>query len=87
MRRRRRRAAAFLRAAKQKTNPKTPTPKKHSTWIAKPLGGGTSAWLPRPKLASVAPPAILICACTMSTPVTSSVTVCSTCTRGFTSRK
>ncbi len=36
---------------------------------------------------SVAPWAIRICARTMSMPVTSSVTVCSTCTRGFTSMK
>jgi hypothetical protein len=37
--------------------------------------------------ASDLPSAIRICARTMSMPVTSSVTVCSTCTRGFTSMK
>ena len=36
-------------------------------------------WLPMPMSASVAPPAIRICACTRSMPVTSSVHVCSTC--------
>ena len=35
---------------------------------------------PMPRSESFAPPAILIWACTRSTPVTSSVTVCSTCT-------
>jgi hypothetical protein len=34
-----------------------------------------------------APAAILSCAFTMSIPVTSSVTVCSTCRRGLTSMK
>ena len=54
-------------------------------WMAKPRGW-TPSWV-SPRSAREAPAAILICDCTMSTPVTSSVTVCSTCTRGFTSRK
>ena len=41
----------------------------------------------RSRSASVAPAAIWICACTRSTPVTSSVTVCSTWMRGFISMK
>jgi hypothetical protein len=52
--------------------------------IAKPRG------LPRSRatgraIARVAPPATAICACTRSTPSTSSVTVCSTCSRGLAS--
>ena len=41
----------------------------------------------RPRSASVSPAAIRICDCTRSTSVTSSVTVCSTWTRGFISMK
>ena len=56
-------------------------------WIAWPLSV-TSAWLALPVASAiVAPSAIRIWARTMSMPVTSSVTVCSTCTRGFTSMK
>ncbi len=56
-------------------------------WMAWPLSR-TSSWLAFPVAsASVLPSAIRICARTMSIPVTSSVTVCSTCTRGFTSMK
>ena len=49
-------------------------------WMAYPLGGGMLSCSPMPRSDSFAPPAILIWACTRSTPVTSSVTVCSTCT-------
>jgi hypothetical protein len=47
----------------------------------------TSDCAPRPMSRSFAPDASSICDCTMSTPVTASDTVCSTCTRGFTSMK
>jgi hypothetical protein len=41
----------------------------------------------RPRSCSVLPPAMSSCEATMSTPVTSSVTVCSTWMRGFISMK
>ncbi len=44
-------------------------------------------WPSRPISASVSPAATRICACTRSTPKTSSVTVCSTCRRGLASMK
>ena len=49
----------------------------------------TSSWAGTPLAGSpiVAPCARRICAFTMSMPVTTSVTVCSTCTRGLTSMK
>ena len=46
-----------------------------------------SSWDLMPISSRVAPPAMRICDCTRSMPVTSSVTVCSTWMRGFTSRK
>ena len=56
-------------------------------WMAWPLRV-MSAWLALPVAsAMVAPSSIRIWARTMSMPVTSSVTVCSTWTRGFTSMK
>ena len=51
-----------------------------------PRGAGTSAWS-RFRSASVAPAAISSCRRTRSRPVTSSVTVCSTCRRGLASMK
>ena len=54
--------------------------------MAKPCTTMSSCeWMPMS--ARVAPPAMRICDCTRSIPVTSSVTVCSTWMRGFTSRK
>jgi len=44
------------------------------------------SWI-SPISSKVAPPAMRICACGMSMPVTCSVTVCSTWMRGFTSMK
>ena len=55
-------------------------------WIAKPRGGGMSACA-APSSASDAPPASCSCSLTRSMPVTSSVTVCSTCSRGLASMK
>ena len=56
-------------------------------WMAWPLSV-ISDWAALPVAsASVEPSAIIIWARTMSMPVTSSVTVCSTCTRGLTSMK
>ena len=54
--------------------------------IAMPRGGGMSCWRSRSS-ASVWPRAISSCARTRSMPVTSSVTVCSTCSRTFASMK
>ena len=53
--------------------------------IAMPRGAGTGA--ARPSSASVAPLAMRSCSSTRSSPVTASVTVCSTCRRGFASMK
>ena len=56
-------------------------------WIACPFSA-MSAWPALPVAsASVLPSATRICARTMSMPVTSSVTVCSTWMRGLTSMK
>ena len=54
-------------------------------WSAAPRTE-TVSW-DRSRSASVAPDAIRSCACTRSTSVTSSVTVCSTWIRGFISMK
>ena len=56
------------------------------TCIAIPRGPGTSPW-PSPSAASVRPAASSSCSRTRSSPVTSSVTVCSTCRRGLASMK
>ena len=53
-------------------------------WIAWPRGARAPA---RPISARLSPAATRICACTRSTPKTSSVTVCSTCRRGLASMK
>ena len=51
-------------------------------WIATPCDAGGCAGS-RPSCASVCPAATAICAATRSTPVTASVTGCSTCSRVF----
>ncbi len=55
-------------------------------WIAHPAGAGTWSWV-RPSAAGSAPAATSSWARTRSMPRISSVTVCSTCRRGLTSRK
>ena len=55
-------------------------------WIATPCAAGGWAGS-SPSCASVCPAATAICAATRSTPVTASVTVCSTCRRGLASMK
>lgn len=55
-------------------------------WMAQPRMVMAS-WPGMPISARDAPPATRIWLCTRSIPVTSSVTVCSTWMRGFTSRK
>ncbi len=56
-------------------------------WMACPFSR-TSPWLAAPVAwLSVSPSQMRICALTMSMPVTSSVTVCSTWMRGLTSMK
>ena len=55
--------------------------------IATPRGAGTARLVAEAELGQVAPPAIASCRRTRSRPVTSSVTVCSTCRRGLASMK
>mmetsp|Transcript_110887 Transcript_110887/g.294618 ORF Transcript_110887/g.294618 Transcript_110887/m.294618 type:complete len:522 (-) Transcript_110887:212-1777(-) len=66
------------------SNPAPPGSKETRAWMAQPrgAGGGSLEISSKPM-----PAATRICVCTRSTPVTSSVMVCSTWMRGFISRK